>query len=132
MSVADLTRLAHGTNNLIDSEKTYTWASSATANTDKSNTFTIVNHKLDGIYVIHVYNPSAVTALTVKCINTESLNGSDRDCELARFSVPASSSRAFVIQGFGVGSGTPKITMSNDTVLGGSDGFSAYLRLRDL
>lgn len=125
--------VALGRNKLIDAEKTFTWANSAAANTQVSNSFippTIL--QAEGLYVINVRNPSSVTALTVIVINVENLSSADRDCELTRLSVPASGIRSFVVQGLFIGSGSPKIIISNDTVLGGSDGFSAQVRIRAL
>lgn len=122
-----------GRNKLIDSEKTYTWANSASATTVVSNTFTPPTIlQASGLYVIHVRNPSSVTALTLILYNVENLGGSDRDCELARFFVPVSSVRAFIVQGWMLGSANPKLSITNDTVLGGSDGFSATVRVRAL
>lgn len=122
-----------GRNSLVDSEKTLAWANSASANTQQTATFTApTTLQPDALYAINIYNPSAVTALTLIVQNTENLNGVDRACELARFSCPASGIRTFIVQGWMLGAGSQKLVVQNDTVLGGGDGFSAYVRVRAL
>lgn len=121
----------NGQNTLVGDELTFTWANSSSANTQKTASIVApTDLQRDGLYAISVRNPSSVTVLTIICINVESLGGNDRDCELARFSCPASGLRTFIIQGWFIGSNGVKLILQNDTILGGSDGFTAQARIR--
>lgn len=130
------------------------WANSSAANTTKDVDFDVTvdetaKEKTDlsvserlrtdtGKYVVLVHNPSAVTALTVKAKSrwTDSaaaarvadLRDGSTDKTLA---VPANSTKAMVLEGLDVADGA-RLTLSNDTVLGAGDGFTAQVQVRAL
>lgn len=130
------------------------WANSSAANTTKDvdfattvddtgkeNTDLSVGERLrttSGKYVVLVHNPSAVTALTVKAKSrwTDSAAAAKvadlRDGAADKtLSVPANSTKAMVFEGLDVADGA-RLTLSNDTVLGVGDGFTAQVQVRAL
>lgn len=123
----------------IGTDQDLTWANSDAANTQKTYTFTKPDAPVEE-YELVVYNPSTVTDLTVKIFNIEaSLKGSDRDALITTVSIPKSqavtgttiNTYARIVHGIFNG-GNCKIVASNDTVLGGADGFTATFRLREV
>jgi len=90
--------------------------------------------------MVTVYNPSSVTDITVKVFETAtSLAENTRYVLITQFTIPKSQT----ITGttidttsklvHGIFNGTDvRFVLSNDTVLGASDGFSATLRLREV
>ena len=106
-----------------------TFANSAAANT-------VVNLDIPEIYLertrdatVTVYNPSTVTALTVKVQNVETLGGAARYATQETITVPVSSSTTTVVENWLLGEGG-RLAVSNDTVLGIADGFTASVRVR--
>lgn len=110
-----------------DMTGTLVWANSAPAGTVVTEVSTEAA-QISGIAVVHIHNPSTITALTITLVVrwTDSA-GNSRDSVLTTLSVPANSTRAFVVQGFGLG--TSVLKASNDTVLGVAQGFTAFYRV---
>lgn len=125
--------------NQVGADQTLTWANSDAENTQKTVSFTKPAQPLSE-YELIVYNPSTVTDITVKVFNVEtSLGGASRDAFITSVSIPKSqmvtgttiNTYAKFVHGMFNG-GNLKLVLSNDTVLGASDGFSAYARLREV
>jgi hypothetical protein len=123
----------------VGTDQTVTWANSDAANTQKTVTFTKPAIPVSE-YELIIYNPSTITDITVKIFNVETaLGGSDRDALLTSVTIPKSqtltgttiNTHIKLISGMFNG-GDCKLVLSNDTVLGASDGFSAYVRLREV
>lgn len=120
-------------------DQTIIWANSAAINTQKTVTFTKPASPVSE-YELIVYNPSTITDITVKIFNVEtSLGDGTRDALVTTVSIPKSqavtgttiNTQAKYLHG--VFNGTDcKLVLSNDTVLGVADGFSAYLRIREV
>jgi hypothetical protein len=115
----------------------------AFANSAAVNTQVTVNiakpASVKNVYKFGVYNPSTVTDLTVKVFNVEpSLAGGDRLELVGTFTVPKTQSMtgttvsmmAAAFEGCFVGTNV-RLIVSNNTVLGASDGFSASIRVRE-
>ncbi len=119
-----------GSNAQVGTDQDATWANSASANTAVNVDVAAPDPvQAEGKYLIHVYNPSTVTALSLAIKTTlASFGGSTRYGELTYASVSANSTRSFLVQGWMLG-GNGRITLSNDTILGGSDGFTAKVRV---
>jgi hypothetical protein len=90
-------------------------------------------------YILTVRNPSAVTALTVHVKTQEKFDatfggGADHYPELMTFAVPVSTpeGKEFTIEGWNLVGTKGRITITNDTVLGGAQGFAADMRLRKI
>ncbi len=90
-------------------------------------------------YKITVYNPSAVTDLTIKVMSKAlSLGGDTRYSLIDIIVIPKSQSitgatvNSYVkfIEGIFVGTDL-RLIVCNNTALGASDGFSAYIRIRE-
>ncbi|MHC1760515.1 MAG: hypothetical protein AB9917_13605 [Negativicutes bacterium] len=87
-------------------------------------------------YKIAVHNPSTVTDLTVKLLTVEA---DLADCLLDTLAIPKAqavtgttiSAHEFLTGGIFCG-GNLKLVVSNDTVLGGADGFTAKIRIREV
>lgn len=111
-------------------DRIFTWASSAGANTEAIVDIPkpLVGYKM---YQITVYNPSTVTALTVKLepVKTQ-LASATRYPVLRTFTVAANS--LYCENFYGIFTGDLRIVASNDTILGGSDGFSATIRVEEV
>ncbi|MHB1651661.1 MAG: hypothetical protein ACYCVD_04180 [Desulfitobacteriaceae bacterium] len=111
---------------------TAAWANSAAVNTAVNLDIPLPSDVHgEGLYQITITNPSAVTAITAKVKNKETL-GTAKYPLLSTISTPVSTpdGKVTVVQGlFGEAA---RITLSNDTVLGVADGFSAYVRVRKL
>ena len=128
---------------LIGSDATAVFANDALVNTQKTTTFTYVtNAGSYGVeeYMLTVYNPSTVTDLTVKVFEiSTALGGDARDSLITTLSIPKAQvttgttivSHAKVIHGILNGEDV-KLIISNDTVLGEADGFTASFRLREV
>lgn len=123
----------------IGTDQTITWANSDAANTQKTVTFTKPAIPVSE-YELIIYNPSTITDITVKIFNVETaLGGSDRDALLTSVTIPKAqamtgttiNTHIKLISGVFNG-GDCKLVLSNDTVLGASDSFSAYVRLREV
>ena len=123
--VNDLTR-----NKQVGTDQNATWANSASANTAVNLDYTLpAALRRDAKYVVAVYNPSTVTALTVKPKNkADNFGAATRYPELTSLAVPVNSVKAFVVEGWMLDAGG-RLTLSNDTVLGVSDGFTATVRV---
>lgn len=89
--------------------------------------------KLQGeaIYLLTITNPSSVSALTVSVRNKESFGGTARYPELAKYGIAAGlwDGRSVLMQGWLLGEGG-RLSISNDSLLGSSDGFDANVRIR--
>lgn len=123
----------------VGADQTITFSNSDPANTQVTNTITKPDNPVDE-YELVVYNPSTVTDLTVKVFSVQaSLGGGSRDALITTLSIPKSqtitgtSINTYSHYLHGIFNGTNcKLVFSNDTVLGGSDGFSAYFRLQEV
>jgi len=116
-----------------------TWANSDPANTQKNITFTKPDIVIDE-YELVIYNPSIVTDLTIKVFAVEpALGGNARDALITTIPVL----KSLVITGTTINAYTKllhgifngcdcKLVISNDTALGAADGFSVYIRLREV
>lgn len=108
------------------------WANSAAVNTTVNIDITLpAVLQGNALYMVTVTNPSTVSAITVVMRNKGTFGGTARYPELTRFGVPANSpdGRSMLVQGWMLGEGA-RLSLSNDTILGGSDGFTAYVRIR--
>ena len=123
----------------VGDDLTFIFANSAAINTQVSAT---ISTPIDPVqaYKISVYNPSAVSALTVKLFTVEKgLGGADCSCLLETLTVPKAQvitgtqvdSYEFLMGGIFCG-GDLKIVASNDTALGASEGFAATVRIREV
>lgn len=123
----------------VGDDLTFTFANSAAINTQVSST---ISTPIDPVqaYKISVYNPSVVSALTVKLFTVEKgLGGADCSCLLETLTVPKAQvitgtlvdSYEFLMGGIFCG-GDLKIVASNDTALGASEGFAATVRIREV
>jgi hypothetical protein len=111
-------------------DRTFTWANSAGANTEATVDIPkpVVNYRM---YQVTVYNPSTVTALTVKLEPVkQQLASATRYPVLRTFSVAANS--VYCENFYGIFTGDLRIAASNDTILGGSDGFTATIRIEEI
>jgi hypothetical protein len=115
----------------VDVDRSAIWANSALVNTAVNIDFAKPAAPI-GEYMLTVYNPSAVTPITVgvysKALN---LGGQDRYSFITSLSFPANSTQSRYIHG--VFNGTDvRFVLTNDTALEASDGFTATLRLREV
>lgn len=110
------------------------WANGASANTTV-NLDVPMPDVLQGqsAYLITITNPSMVSPLTVVVKNKEIFGGTARYSELARYGITAGTpdGRSALVQGWLLGDGG-RISISNDTSLGASDGFAACVRVRKI
>lgn len=110
---------------------TASWPNSAEANTIVDLDVVLPEPLQEqSLYVVVVYNPSAVTGLAVSVKGKETF-GSAVYPVLTSFAVEAGASKQVLVQGWLVGEGG-RLSLSNDTVLGASDGFTAYVRIRQV
>lgn len=108
------------------------WANNAAANTAVNIDITLpATLQGSALYMVAVTNPSTVSAITATVRNKGTFGGTARYPELTRFGVPASSpdGRSALIQGWMLGEGA-RLSLTNDTILGAADGFTAYVRIR--
>lgn len=124
----------------VDVDKSVTFANSAPANTQAAAiTITRPANPVKEHELI-VYNPSTITDLTVKLFAVETnLGGGSRDVLIATVIIPKKQTttgtniEAHAKFATGLFNGADlKIQVSNDTVLGVADGFTANLRLREV
>jgi hypothetical protein len=111
---------------------TAAWANSAAQNTAVNIDITPPTVlQGDALNLLIVTNPSTVTDLTVVVKNKGTFGGTARYPELTRYAVAKNlaEGKTFLVQGWMLGEGA-RLTLSNDTALGGSDGFTAYVRVR--
>lgn len=122
-----------GTDNII------TFENSAAANTQVNVDISKPNNPKSR-YLITVYNPSIVTDLTVKIFTKEtSFGGDTRYGYLDVTTIPKSqtvsgtiiNTYVIIVEGIFIGADL-RLTFSNNTALGASDGFSAYVRVREI
>lgn len=125
----------------IGEDLSFVFANSSAANTQSVTTVQApsegmtTNDPLQA-YKIAVHNPSTVTDLTVKLLTAEA---DFADCLLDTLTVPKAqavtgttiNAHEFLVGGIFCG-GNLKIIVSNDTVLGGADGFTAEIRIREV
>lgn len=109
-----------------------TWADSAAANTAQTLVGADPGPGHQGhvhAAIIHVHNPSTITALTIQPRLRWTDNvGVARDSNLgATFSVPVNSTVAQRVEGFGMG--LPIVHALNATALGAGQGFTARVRV---
>ena len=123
----------------VGDDLAFIFANSVAINTQVSAT---ISTPIDPVqaYKISVYNPSAVSALTVKLFTVEKgLGGADCSCLLETLTVPKAQvitgslvdSYEFLMGGIFCG-GDLKIVVSNDAALGSSEAFSASIRIREV
>jgi hypothetical protein len=122
-----------GQNAIVDVEKALAWSSGSPALTDAVAEFDVsaLVRSRTSKYVVHVRNPSTVTALTVNCYNVETLGGVARNVLVTALTVPANSIRAFVVEGWMLGDDA-RVIAQNVTILGGADAFTANLTVRTM
>ena len=115
------------------------FANSSAANTQSTLTIEApINVRFE--YEISVYNPSTITDLTVKIFNTRVINGTSRDVLVYSFVVPKSQSvTGTTVSAYSIpvrlmfNGGVPvKIIASNNTVLGGTDGFTPTISIEEV
>lgn len=81
-------------------------------------------------YVVTVYNPSTETALTVRPQNVVTLGGGSRYSQVGDdLTVPANSTRSFVVDGWFIGDSV-RLEISNVTALGAAGAFTAAAEVR--
>lgn len=127
----------------LPTDITNTFANNAAANTQFTNTVlrsTLPSVNAVGEYGIIVYNPSAITDLTIKLFNINlNVGGATRDSLITTITVPKSqvitgttvNTRTTFVHGLFCG-GDIKIVVSNDTVLGAADTFAYALRIEEV
>ena len=125
----------------VSTDQTITFANSAAANNQQTVVIAAPTVGI-GEYMLTVYNPSTVTDLTVKVFAVATgLGGADRDSLLTPDPIVIPKSQ--VITGttvncystlvHGIFCATAlKLVVSNNTVLGAAEGFSATVRLREV
>ena len=121
----------------VGADVPFVFAHSAPVNNQQAATITAPASPVSE-YELAIYNPSTVTDITVKLYNVEAaLAGGTRDAYITSFVVPKSqlvsgttiNTYAVFVEGLFNG-GNVKAVVSNNTVLGGADGFTATMRLR--
>jgi hypothetical protein len=128
---------------LLSADKTAVFANSAPVNTQNNIDISIDKSLISGPKTkcqIEVYNPSAVTDLTVKVMAIEpALGGGTRYCLIDTWTVPKSAAAtgttvsAHLKQYEGLFNGADlRLVVSNATILGVSDGFTASFRIKEL
>lgn len=126
----------------IGSDNAVTFANSALVNTQVN-----VDIAVNAVYpsprdrcVIEVYNPSTVTDLSIKVTaKAASFGGDTRYCLIDTLTIPKSQTltgttvNAYlkIVEGMFVGEDL-RLVVSNNKELGGSDGFAAYIRIREV
>lgn len=129
-------------NRPVGADQAAVWANSAAVNTPVDVDYAApvkvqsagikvddVLHQKDARYLIVIDNPSAVTALTVVVKNKHAaFGGSDKFGEVTTINVPISAVKDTLVDGWLLGDGA-RLTLSNDTVLGALDGFTATIRV---
>lgn len=107
------------------------WANSDAAGTVKTLENGDTSHTA-GLAVVHVYNPSTETALTIQPqLVWEDDGGTERISDLGdTFSVPANSTAARMVDGLGMGKSRVKAT--NATAVGLTGAFTARVRVEFL
>lgn len=122
----------------VSTDQTVTYAHSAFVNT-QVNVDIAKPTMVKSRYKIIVYNPSTISDLTVKIFNTTlSLGGATRYGFLDSYTVPKSqtitgttvSTYTKLVEGAFLATDL-RLVVSNNTVLGAADGFSAYVRIRE-
>lgn len=121
----------------IGADQDVVFANSAAANTQNSLSVTAPESPSDQ-YELIVYNPSTITDLTVKVFNVElALALGTRDALITTLTIPKAATVTgttinthvnFITGAFN--GGDLKLVVSNATVLGVADGFTASFRLR--
>ena len=120
---------------LVGDDIELSFVNEAAANTQKTATIAAPATPLQS-YKIAVHNPSAVTAITLKLFTAEADLG---DCLIDTLNIPAAatvtgtaiSAHEFLVGGIFCG-GDLKIIVSNDTILGAEEGFTAAIRIREV
>lgn len=121
-------------------DPTAVFANSASANTQATPITITKPTSVSQMHQISVYNPSTVTDLTVKVFTVATgLGGADRDVLIDTLIIPkAQAVSGTTIVGYAetvynwMNFGNGKLQVSNNTALGGSDGFTATLRVREI
>jgi hypothetical protein len=134
----DVTRLptiqSKGFGTTLAADQSTSWANSAAVNTANNVDIAMpAELQPEGRYAIAILNPSTVTDLSVIIKAQEtSFNAATRYVELTSFTMPKNKAdgKYFIVTGL-VGSSL-RLTLSNDTVLGGADGFTAYIRVKKI
>lgn len=119
------------------SDPNVAFADSAAADTQKTYTKAMPDDSV-GEYELDFYNPSTVTDLTVKVMAVLTLfGGGTRYGYITSFSIPKSQTisgttvNTYTKYVEGIFNGTAcQLIISNDTQLGGSDGFTCTFRMR--
>jgi hypothetical protein len=120
-------------------DQSIVWANSALVNTEKTVTYFKPSRR-NQYYVLTVYNPSTVTDITARVYQKKrGLGGAERMAYLTSYTFTKTTggdttdtgTTAKILE-FPYVNDDMSIVFSNDTVLGGSDGFTAYARLEVL
>lgn len=123
----------------ISTDQASAFANSALIDSQVNVDFTLPDYTKER-YEVVVYNPSTVTDLTVKAFSKElALGGGTRYTLIDSFTVDkAQAKTGTTISGYvkfleGLFVGTDvRIVVSNNTALGAAEGFTAYVRLREV
>jgi len=133
----------------IGTDQTATYANSAAANTQVIISVTKATYPAQRHQIV-IYNPSTVTDLTVKIfgkclvlgdsvVDIDGTTTTTKSSLYDSFTVPKKQSitgttiNTYVKEIEGIFADTDlRIVVSNDTVLGASDGFSAYVRVKSV
>lgn len=110
-----------------------TWLAEASANTEKDVDIVLPN-TIDGdnLYEILIHNPSTVTALSVDIkVKWTDSGDTTRYSTLTNLGINSAEGEANLVQGSLLAEGS-RITLSNDTVLGVGEGFTAYIQVREV
>jgi hypothetical protein len=111
----------------VGADVTYGWANNAAAATLGTASIASVGVGDEDEFKLVVYNPSAVTDITVTVRDTyANLGGASRQGKVASFTAPKSDTTVQLIHGL---SGAVVVQLQNVTALGASDAFTAALRL---
>lgn len=117
-----------GSNAQIGTDLNAIWAESALINTIVNVDITLPV-SLAQKYLIEIYNPSAVTALTIIAQNKAlTFGGGTRYPEVTRWGVAAPGAKAVIVEGWLLDA-AGRLVLSNDTALGVGQGFTANIRI---
>lgn len=124
----------------ISNDKTFVFANSALINSQATAVDIAFPTAPKSEYMLTVYNPSTVTDLTVKIFaKAMAIGGADRYAFITSIVVPKSQAitgttiNTYVSYIHGAfNSSDVRLIVSNNTALGGADGFTATLRIREV
>lgn len=134
MNAPNWLKAAIGALNNLVADTSVSFADSAGQDTEQTADLGLPSHVPDdGRALVTIHNPSSVTALTVQPQIAETFpSGGAQHGDLGTtFAVPTQGTASFVVEGLLAGEGG-RLSITNDTVLGAGDGFTAEIRVRSI